>query len=399
MEDQLMVRDELMTMANVERRLGMIAQFYEKAMMEGVDYMTIPGTSGKPSLLQSGAQKLAMLFRLGVEIEIEEKVEDWTGKDHDGESFFYYRVRCKASRNGQHLGEGLGSANSWEGNYRYRWVSEGDIPPGQRAEDLPYREVEYRCLAWQLQKAETTGKYAKPVEYWRMFHEALAAGKAKQYTAPNRFNPNEQDVGYIVTDRAYRISNPDLASQVNTILKMAVKRAYVSCILSATAVGAFFTVDFEDLPGFGWSESEVIDHVVMSQHEDKPEETKAESKAEPKQAEPKQDKDKPWHRDAAQWADYLKQGSIAYKITTQQVASAIDATQFATMAEAQAALEEALIPSHWSQDQDQLDVLIANLGMTYDEAPEELIKLVDLTKYEDSDAAFDAIGEKLDEAR
>jgi hypothetical protein len=49
----------------------------------------------------------------------------------------------------------------------------------------------------------------------------------------------------------YRIPNPDVADVVNTIQKMAQKRALVAATLIATSASEFFTQDVEDADSFG----------------------------------------------------------------------------------------------------------------------------------------------------
>ena len=46
----------------------------------------------------------------------------------------------------------------------------------------------------------------------------------------------------------YRIPNPEVADLVNTIQKMAQKRAVVAATLIATSASEFFTQDVEDIP-------------------------------------------------------------------------------------------------------------------------------------------------------
>ena len=50
---------------------------------------------------------------------------------------------------------------------------------------------------------------------------------------------------------SYRVPNPDVADVVNTIQKMAQKRALVAATLIATSASEFFTQDVEDADSFG----------------------------------------------------------------------------------------------------------------------------------------------------
>src|SRR4051794_2093849 len=60
-------------------RLEVIKQAMENQMVAGVDYGVIPGTSGKPTLLKPGAEKLSVLFQLDVELDND---ETWGPGDH-----------------------------------------------------------------------------------------------------------------------------------------------------------------------------------------------------------------------------------------------------------------------------------------------------------------------------
>ena len=62
----------------------------------------------------------------------------------------------------------------------------------------------------------------------------------------------------ITEQQTGRVPNPDTADQVNTILKMAEKRALIAATLIAVNASDYFTQDIEDLPGFG----DVVEGVV-----------------------------------------------------------------------------------------------------------------------------------------
>ena len=93
------------------------------------------------------------------------------------------------------IAEGLGECNSLESKYRWRWVFPSDVPENLEKGKLLSREINTK------------------------------RGKAKQY----------------------RLENEDIYSQVNTILKMAKKRALVDASLSAGRLSDVFTQDVEDM--------------------------------------------------------------------------------------------------------------------------------------------------------
>jgi hypothetical protein len=182
--------------AEAKRRLEEMQAFVRAAMVPGEDFMVIPGTGDKrPSLLQPGAQKLAEIYGLAHRFLELRDVEDWQA------GFFYYSTRCVLTRraDGSFVGEGLGSANSKESKYGMRWVQGKDVPAWLDVATLPRKE--------------------RPSKY----------ENGKPYTV-------------------FGITNEDPYSIVNTLQKMAAKRAYVHAVLSVTRSSGLFTQDREDLP-------------------------------------------------------------------------------------------------------------------------------------------------------
>ena len=201
------------TVEAAKHRYQDMKDFVSSILAKGVDYGEIPGTS-KPTLLKPGAEKLATFFGLSVAFQLEDKTEDWNGKEHDGEPFFYYRYKCQSRRNGVLVAECEGSANSFEKKYRYRNAS-------------------LRCPACGN---ETIIK--GNAEYgggWVCFKKKGGCG-AK--FADNDVRIAEQPRG--------QVKNQDVADLVNTIQKIAQKRAYVGMVLLAVNGSEYFTQDIED---------------------------------------------------------------------------------------------------------------------------------------------------------
>jgi len=193
-------------------------QIVKANMIEGHDFGVIPGTT-KPTLLKPGAEKIAKLLGLADTYEILDRQEDWQ------KPFFRYIIKCKlvSVRDDIVISEGLGECNSMESKYRWRWVSERDLPQG----------TDTSKLVKQDRKSTKTGGH------WTV----------------------------------YRLDNEDIYSQVNTILKMAKKRALVDAALSAGRLSDVFTQDIED-----------ISDIVREEVVEKPKDSKkqqAESKAPP----------------------------------------------------------------------------------------------------------------------
>lgn len=199
----------------IERRNTMV-KFVEAAMKKDTDFGIIPGTGSKPTLYKPGAEKLCTLFALAPRFKIIERREDWTGADHGGEPFFFYHLKCELYYRGEvFVGEADGSCNSFEKKYRYR-KSERTCPVCGKTAIIKG-------------KAEYGGG-------WVCF--------AKKDGCGAKFKDGDPVIEGQV---AGQVTNPDVADQVNTILKMAQKRALVAATLIAVNASEFFTQDIEDM--------------------------------------------------------------------------------------------------------------------------------------------------------
>ena len=137
----------------------------------------------KPTLLKPGAEKICMLFGLTPKYEMIQNVENYK------ENFFSYSFKCSLIKNEILVAEGVGSCNSKEKRYRYLTVS--NLTPNYTGESEKVQD-----------------KY----------------GNIK-----------------------YRIENNEIYNSINTILKMAKKRAFVDAILQVASLSEMFTQDLEDL--------------------------------------------------------------------------------------------------------------------------------------------------------
>lgn len=194
-----------------KRAYQSMRDFVEDIMREEVDYGTIPGTS-KPTLLKPGAEKLLRYFGMQTNLVELEKVEDWTGEDHDDEPFFFYRYKAQALRGNQVVAEGIGSCNSWEKKYRYRTA-----------------KLECPECGEPLRKS----KFSDGYYCWDQ------KGGCGAEIAADDPRITEQPRG--------TVQNPDIADVVNTVDKMAQKRAIVAVALVACNASEYFTQDIEDL--------------------------------------------------------------------------------------------------------------------------------------------------------
>lgn len=170
------------------KKISEFQALMQATLKPGHDYDTIPGTN-KPTLLKPGAEKIGMMFGINPDYEFLDKVEDYQN------DFFAYNIKCTLYRNGQPVAQGVGSCNSKEKKYRFVNVKENEVPFGVNKEELE----------------AITDRY----------------GKTK-----------------------YKMENRDICSLVNTILKMAKKRAYIDATLQLAALSEIFTQDIEDMKDF-----------------------------------------------------------------------------------------------------------------------------------------------------
>lgn len=252
-----MVRAEdflpLLTIQQAVDRKNQINQFVGKVMKEGEDFGIIkgavePGRQQKKVLLKPGAEKLCSIFGLAVTYTPVSIIEDWTGAEHGGEPLFNYEYRCQLSRGNRFMGEAVGSCNSWESKYRYRWVSEEIAKQREDYERLLKRGGSAALFEpeFALEKGETTGKYGKPAEYWQEWRIAIQDGTARRGKKAKKGGGMMNGWERTIDQTQYRIPNPDIADVVNTCQKMAQKRALVSAVLVVTNCSDAFTPDLDD---------------------------------------------------------------------------------------------------------------------------------------------------------
>jgi hypothetical protein len=109
---------------------------------------------------------------------------------------------------------------------------------------LKARDGEASEFAFAVEKAETAGKYGKPAEYWQKFKDAITNGTAVKFQ--RKTSTGKMMDAWKIGAMLYCIPNDDVPEQVNTILKMAQKRALVAATLIATGLSDYFTQDIED---------------------------------------------------------------------------------------------------------------------------------------------------------
>jgi hypothetical protein len=242
--------DYLVPAASLEQVLATYQwkkNFIEQVLHEGTDYGVTPGTNDKPSLKKPGAEKMASFFGLAPTFEDVSIVEDWTGADHNGEPFFYYRQKVKLWRGERLIASADGSCNSWEKKYRYR-SSERVCPSCGKPTIIKGKE-----------------------EYGGGF---LCYGKKGGCGA--KFPDNSPE---ILNQPVGQVKNPDVAELTNTILKMAQKRALVAGVLIATNASDYFTQDLDDFVTGEIIDAKAVTVVKKPEPEDISQETGEETPA------------------------------------------------------------------------------------------------------------------------
>lgn len=196
---------DIQHVSTVMQKISQFQAIIQKTLKKDHDYGIIPGTGNKPTLLKPGAEKILMLMGLTSIYEIIEKVQDYKN------GFFAFTIKCTIFKNDLKITEGVGHANTKEARYARRWITEKKLPDGMDKNSLPKRERE--------------SKYGKYFEY--------------------------------------QISNDDPYTLVNTVLKMAKKRAQVDAALTVASLSDIFTQDLEDMIGDAYPQTQAQESVKM----------------------------------------------------------------------------------------------------------------------------------------
>lgn len=237
-----------MTPNEAMQRRALLVAYISNAMKEGRDYGIIPGTE-KKSLWKAGAEKLCSFFGYSFQILPVETVLDWTGKNTDGEPFFFFRHKCILRHGAVLVGDTEASCNSFEKKYRWR--------EGKRRCPKCHRETIFRS---KPRKDDLPGK-SMGFYCWEK-----KGGCGTQFTANDTSITNQQ-VGMV--------KNDEIFDQVNTIQKMSEKRSLVGTTIIACNASEFFALlDTDD--------DDVIDgdyRPVITKSEETPEEIQAKMQA------------------------------------------------------------------------------------------------------------------------
>jgi ribosomal protein S27AE len=201
------IEQQIDPLAATNNHYKTMINFVKASMKEGQDYGIIPGTNNKPTLLKPGAEKLCRLFSLYPQLELVQSITDFD------KPLFHYHYRCTIYRHGEPIGQGEGICNSKEKKYLKK---QDRICPKCGASAIIKGKAEFGG-GW-LCYAKKGGCNAK-----------FALGDEQIESQPT---------GYV--------DNPEIFDSVNTICKMAQKRATIAAVLVAVGASEFFSHDLED---------------------------------------------------------------------------------------------------------------------------------------------------------
>lgn len=199
-----------LSVAGIVARKEKILEVMRSVMREGQHYGKIPGCGDKPTLHKAGAEILATTFALAPKFKI-------ARTDHPG-GHREYEIVCTMVHipSGLELGEGVGMCSTMES--KYRWRKGGRSCP--------------EC------GSSTALLKSKDKPEWFCWRKKDGCG-AVFPLADER----------IASQNVDRVENPDIYDQMNTVLKMAKKRAQVDATLTATGASDLLTQDLEDIRG------------------------------------------------------------------------------------------------------------------------------------------------------
>lgn len=214
MTTSTMITQEQAAIESVKRLANIVLGLRNDVFKEGLDYGKIPGAGDKDVLFLPGMEKFMRALHLRAEYVALSQIEDFD------KNLIYYRYECRMIdyETGVCVSTAIGSANSHESKWRYR-------------------EQKRKCPVCGME-AIIKGKE----EYgggW-LCHK-------KQNGCGAKFADGDKA---IEGQKVGRIENPDIFDQMNTIDKIAQKRALASAIKGAANVSEFFTVDMEDFQSY-----------------------------------------------------------------------------------------------------------------------------------------------------
>lgn len=264
-ETALAVRDvavkPVISLEGAAQVRNQIVGLMHQVLRENVDYGKIPGAGDKPALFKSGAEALCSYFGLAPKFVFTERIEQWD------KPFFRYLVEAQLWRGEKFLGSAHGEINSYESKYRWRWVTLDKLPVDSNPNDYEKRGGKISEFKFAVEGKATQGQYGKPMSYWQQFQDAIDAGAAHLIKKSTRAGKEME--AWEIDSTLYRVPNIDIFDQVNTMVKMAEKRAFVAVTLYVTGASMLFTQDIEEMV-YDEAMGQVIEGVIVEPQAEKP---------------------------------------------------------------------------------------------------------------------------------
>lgn len=229
----------------------------KQEMVRNIHYGPPYPGSDRDTLLKPGAEWLGVQFGLRPHyLDLDKTIQ--YNPAHPEQSFILFRYLCEMIdiQTGVIVGEAIGSCNSAEDKFGFRWLPKSDVPPYLSIETLVTKSGTLIEFDFAINKAETAGKFGKPAEYWQQFKDAIAKGTAIEGKRPTA---RGEAVTWQIGGMLYRVPNANPFDQLNTIDKMAQKRAFLSAILNATGASAYFAPGDDAINDLYAVEGEIVE--------------------------------------------------------------------------------------------------------------------------------------------
>lgn len=185
----------------VRQQVNQLQYLMSNVLKQGEHYGVIPGTKGKPSLLQPGAEKICLMFKLVPRYRVEKT--QLPGGHREVE------VTCTLYQRGSDVveGEGMGSCSTLESKYRYRkrWVNNQPVKEENADIADTYNTVlkmaKKRALVDAVKSTTAASDiFTQDVEDlpdWMRGRQAQPAQQVRVEQAPAPARPSEDDLAWL----------------------------------------------------------------------------------------------------------------------------------------------------------------------------------------------------------
>lgn len=180
--------NRMLTIQEMKEQVQVVQQVMQYIMKPKAHYDKLPGCGDKPVLLKPGAEKIGMVFRIGSEPEIDRETDGF-------DTHFHIRCRMFDIRTGNTLGYGVGEGSTSESKWAWR-----------------------RAICHE--EFEATLETRRRIHWQKKYNSG-------GFEAVEQVRQNPADI-------------------INTVLKMALKRAEVDGIRKVTACSDVFDQDLDE---------------------------------------------------------------------------------------------------------------------------------------------------------